>query len=31
MKNFKLINAPMDTSTTVDADPEGKLVDVKQF
>ena len=31
MKNLKPINAPMGTSTSLDADPEGKLVDAKQF
>ena len=31
MKNLKPINAPMGTSTTLDADPEGKLIDAKQF
>ena len=31
MDNLKPINAPMGTSTTLDADPEGKLVDAKQF
>ena len=31
MKNLKPINAPMGTSTTLDADPEGKIVDAKQF
>ena len=29
MKNLKPINAPMGTSTTLDADAEGKLVDAK--
>ena len=31
MENLKPINAPMGTSTSLDADPEGKLVDAKQF
>ena len=31
MENLKPINAPMGTSTTLDADTEGKLVDAKQF
>ena len=31
MENLKPINAPMGTSTTLDADLEGKLVDAKQF
>ena len=31
MKNLKPINAPIGTSTTLDADLEGKLVDAKQF
>ena len=31
MKNLKPFNAPMGTSTTLDADTEGKLVDAKQF
>ena len=31
MKNLKPINAPMGTSTTLDANLEGKLVDAKQF
>ena len=31
MKNLKPINAPMGTSTSLDADPEDKLVDAKQF
>ncbi len=29
MENLKPINAPMGTSTTLDADTEGKLVDAK--
>ena len=29
MDNLKTINAPMGTSTSLDADPEGKLVDAK--
>ena len=31
MDNLKSINAPMGTPTTLDADLEGKLIDVKQF
>ena len=31
MENMKPINARMGTSTTLDADLEGKLVDAKQF
>ena len=31
MKNLKPINAPMSTSTNLDADPEGKMVYAKQF
>ena len=31
MENLKPINAPMGTSTNLDADLEGKIVDVKQF
>ena len=31
MKNLKPINAPMGASTSLDADPKGKLVDAKQF
>ena len=31
MKNLKPINASMGTSTSLDVDPEGKLVDAKQF
>ena len=31
MDNLKQINASMGTSTSLDADPEGKLVDAKQF
>ena len=31
MENLKPINTPMGTSTTLDADLEGKLVDAKQF
>ena len=31
MENLKLINAPMGTSTNLNADLEGKMVDVKQF
>ena len=31
MENLNTINAPMGTSTTLDADLEGKLVDAKQF
>ena len=31
MENLKPINAPMGTSTNLDADPEGKMVDAKQF
>ena len=31
MENMKLINAPMGTSTNLDADLEGKIVDTKQF
>ena len=31
MDNLKPINAPMGTSTTLDADLEGKLVDAKKF
>ena len=31
MENLKPINAPMCTSTSLDADLEGKLVDAKQF
>ena len=31
MENLKPINAPMGTSTTLDADPKGKIVDAKQF
>ena len=31
MDNLKPINAPMGTSTYLDADPEGKLVDAKPF
>ena len=31
MENLKPINAPMGTSTILDADLEGKLVDAKQF
>ena len=31
MDNLKPINAPMGTSTTLDVDPKGKLVDAKQF
>ena len=31
MKNLKPINAPMEISTTFDADTEGKLVDANQF
>ena len=29
MENLKLINIPMGTSMSLDADPEGKLVDTK--
>ena len=29
MENLKPINAPMGTSTNLDADPKGKMVDVK--
>ena len=31
MDNLKPIHAPMGTSTTLDANLKGKLVDVKQF
>ena len=31
MENLKPINAPMGTSTNLDADPEDKIVDAKQF
>ena len=31
MENLKSINAPMGTSTNLDADLEGKIVDAKQF
>ena len=31
MDNLKPINTPMGTSTSLDADPKGKLVDAKQF
>ena len=31
MENLKPINAPMGTSTTLDANLEGKIVDAKQF
>ena len=31
MENLKPINAPMSTSTNLNADLEGKIVDVKQF
>ena len=31
MDNLKPINAPMGTSTTLDADLEYKLIDAKQF
>ena len=31
MENMKPINAPMGTSTNLDVDLEGKMVDTKQF
>ena len=31
MENLKPINAPIDTSTNLDADVEGKMFDAKQF
>ena len=31
MENLKLINAPMGTSTNLDADLEGKMVNAKQL
>ena len=31
MENLKPINAPIGTSTNLDVDPEGKMVDAKQF